>query len=215
MLVIARHPHAGMMAATASVLSVASWNCGQPEVRTWLILRANLSAFKKMATARESWRAVTDKPPSASELRKLLGDAYPAFQALVSRAERCAAEWRRYSNNSPWVLKVSDGKRSLFYAQPESGYVKVTVLLGGRAVEAALSGSVSRRLHTSIRAAKVYPEGRPVVVDVKRSSDLANVEELVAVKVAAASRRAKKSRSTTTSASSDCQDRNRVRTSGR
>ena len=83
------------------------------------------------------------------------------------------------------VLKVSEGTRTLFYARPESGTLKVTVLLGGRAVEAALAGQVSRRLHGSIRNAKVYPEGRPVSLRVKRPADLARVEELVAVKLLA------------------------------
>ena len=127
-------------------------------------------------------------------MKAVLGEAYAAFQDLVSRAGPGAAEWRRYTRNSPWVLKVSQGKRSLFYAQPESGDLRVTVLLGGRAVEAALAGQVSKRLHESIRKAKVYPEGRPVMVRVRRPSDLAKVEELIAVKLAATARPGRRKR---------------------
>jgi hypothetical protein len=121
----------------------------------------------------------------------VLGDTYPAFQALVARGGEGTAEWRRYSKQSPWVLKVSRGKRALFYARPDSGGLKVTVLLGGRAVEAALAGGVSKRLHASIRKAKVYPEGRPVSVVVKKPSDLAKVEALVAVKLEGTARSAR------------------------
>jgi hypothetical protein len=131
---------------------------------------------------------VAAQPPSDSEMKAVLGEAYDAFQALVMRAGPGAAEWRRYSKNSPWVLKVSQGKRSLFYARPDSGHLKVTVLLGGRAVEAALAGRVSKRLHESIRKARAYPEGRPVSVAIKRPSDLGKVEELIAAKVAATAR---------------------------
>lgn len=127
-------------------------------------------------------------PPSDAEMAAVLGDAYPAFQALVNRDGKGTAEWRRYTRRSPWVLKVSEGKRTLFYARPESGSLTVTILLGGRAVDAALAGQVSRRLHASIRKAKVYPEGRPVSVVITKPSDLAKVEELVAVKVAATAR---------------------------
>jgi hypothetical protein len=127
-------------------------------------------------------------PPSDAEMAAVLGDAYPAFQALLNRDGRGTAEWRRYTKQSPWVLKVSEGKRTLFYARPDGGSLKVTVLLGARAVEAALAGQVSKRLHASIRQAKVYPEGRPVAVTVKRASDLAKVEELVAVKLEATAR---------------------------
>lgn len=134
--------------------------------------------------------AATDvtRPPSESEMAAALGDAYPAFRALADRGGDGTAEWRRYGKQSPWVLKVSQGKRTLFYARPDSGGLKVTVLLGGRAVEAALAGRVSKRLHASIRKARVFPEGRPVSVVIKKRSDLAKVEELVAVKLEATAR---------------------------
>lgn len=128
------------------------------------------------------------EPPSESEMRTALGEAYPVFRDMVARAGPGAAEWRKYTKNSPWVLKVSDGKRSLFYARPDAGHVLVTVLLGERAVEAALAGRVSKALHPAIRDAKAYPEGRPVSVLVKRPSDLARVEELLAVKREASAR---------------------------
>ena len=123
----------------------------------------------------------------------VLGEAYQGFQALAGRGGERIAEWRRYSKKAPWVLKVSQGKRALFYARPDSGKLKVTVLLGGRAVEAALAGQVSKQLHASIREAKVFPEGRPVSVWIKRPADLAKVEELISVKLAATakSRKAK------------------------
>lgn len=127
-------------------------------------------------------------PPSESELAALLGDAHEAWQALLARGDGAVAEWRQYTRQSPWVLKVSLGKRALFYARPDASALRITVLLGGRAVEAALGGQVSKRLHASIRKARVYPEGRPVSVLVKSTKDLAKVEELVAVKLQATSR---------------------------
>lgn len=128
-------------------------------------------------------------PPSESEMAAVLGDAHSAFQALLSRGGNpTVAEWRRYSKKSPWVLKVSQGKRALFYARPDSGRLKVTVLLGGRAVEAALAGQVSKQLHASIREAKVFPEGRPVSVWISGPADVGKVEELISVKLTATSK---------------------------
>jgi uncharacterized protein DUF3788 len=129
----------------------------------------------------------TSRPPSEREMAAALGDARPAFRALVRR-DGAIGEWRRYSKQSPWVLRVSMGKRTLFYARPDSGTVKVTVLLGGRAVEAALAGRVSKRLHASIRNARAFPEGRPVSVRIKTAKDVAKVEELIAVKLEATAR---------------------------
>jgi hypothetical protein len=92
-------------------------------------------------------------------------------------------EWKRYSKKSPWVLKVSQGDRTLLYATPMADAFEATVVLGERAAQAALAGRVSKTLHASIQAAKPYVEGRPVRVMVKGKADLAGVEQLVAVKL--------------------------------
>jgi hypothetical protein len=136
-----------------------------------------------MATTAKRKRDSIGKPPTAGELAKLLGDALPAFKALVRRRDGRTCEWRRYIAKTPWVMKVSCGDRTLYYAKPLPDSVEVTVVLGDRAAEAALAGAVSKHLHESIRTAKRYPEGRPVRVMVKSKTDLAAVEELVAVKL--------------------------------
>jgi hypothetical protein len=109
-------------------------------------------------------------PPAAAprekELTAMLGSARKAFDALA-RDAGVTRQWRRYKKDSPWVLKVSAGKRTLYYLQPDTGAVTVTVVLGARAVEAALSGGVAKILHPAIRGAKAYAEGRPVRVVAK------------------------------------------------
>ena len=81
------------------------------------------------------------------------------------------------------LLKVSQGDRTLFYVTPKAGSFEATVVLGERATQAALNGGVSKKLHSSIRAAKTYVEGRVVRVVVTDQADLASVEQLVAVKL--------------------------------
>jgi hypothetical protein len=122
------------------------------------------------------------KPPSARELAALLGKSHVAFRALTRRPA-ASSEWRRYGKKSPWVLKLCQGDRTLFYVVPKAGQFEVTVILGERAAAAALGGRVRKALHASIRSAKRYVEGRPVRVAVRSEADLACVEELVSVKL--------------------------------
>jgi hypothetical protein len=122
-------------------------------------------------------------PPTTRELSALLGKSYAAFLTLTQRGSAVTCEWKQYSKKSPWVLRVSKGDRTLFYATPKVGSFEATVVLGERATEAALNGRVPKELHASIRAAKTYVEGRPVRVLVTSQADLANVEQLVAVKL--------------------------------
>ncbi|HKZ33112.1 MAG TPA: DUF3788 family protein [Vicinamibacteria bacterium] len=121
--------------------------------------------------------------PRDADLAKLLGRSHSAFHQLADRADGSTAEWKRYGKDSPWVLKISQAKRTLYYLQPERGGFKVTVVLGARATQAALAGQVSKRLHAGIRAARAYAEGRPVCVVVKGLADVADVEELLAAKL--------------------------------
>ena len=121
--------------------------------------------------------------PSADELASILGKSYGAFQALAHDRAGATCEWKRYSKKGPWVVKVSEGERTLFYLTPKADQFEVTVVLGERATEAALAGRVRPELHAAIRSAKLYVEGRPVRVVVASKAELAGVAELVAVKL--------------------------------
>ena len=128
-------------------------------------------------------KAETDAPPTIRAVESRLGPAARAFDALAQRGAGSKAEWRRYKKNAPWVLKVSAGERTLYYLHPEGDAFSATVVLGPRAVVAALAGGVSATLHSEIRAARAYAEGRPVRVTVRGMADVALVEQLVAVKL--------------------------------
>lgn len=121
--------------------------------------------------------------PSDEELIDLLGRAHAAFRAIALDRAGVTSAWKRYSQKSPWVLKVSQGERTLFYVNPQANQFEVTVVLGQRATDAALAGRVRSELHAAIRSAKSYVEGRPVKVVVTRKADLVGVEELLAVKL--------------------------------
>jgi hypothetical protein len=128
---------------------------------------------------------VQERAPSASDLEKLLGGCHEAWQALLQGQEGVAGEWRRFTKNSPWVLRATRGKRPLFYARPEPGAFEVTVLIGPKAVNAALSGKAPKRLQAAIRSARAYPEGRPLMVRVRKLADLRKVDQLIALKLSA------------------------------
>jgi hypothetical protein len=121
--------------------------------------------------------------PHDYELAGLLGDSHEAFLALTHDRTGVTCEWKRYSKNGPWVLKACEGKRTLFYLIPKANRFEVTVVLGQRATDAALAGRVRCELHSVIRSAKPYAEGRSVKIEVAGKGDLAGVEELLAVKL--------------------------------
>jgi hypothetical protein len=52
-------------------------------------------------------------------------------------------------------------------------------------VNAALSGKAPKRLQAAIRSARAYPEGRPLMVRVRKLADLRKVDQLIALKLSA------------------------------
>jgi hypothetical protein len=121
--------------------------------------------------------------PDDDELVGLLGMSHAAFQTLTHDRNGVTREWKRYSKNGPWALKVCAGGRTLFCLIPKANQFEVTVVLGQRATDAALAGQVRQELHAAIRSAKPYVEGRSVKIVVTGNDDLAGVDELVDVKL--------------------------------
>lgn len=124
--------------------------------------------------------------PPEGELRDLLGRRYGVFDKVAHPGPGITGEWRCYKKGKPPILKVVDGKRTLYYVRPERGSVHVSLLLGRRAREAALAGQVPSHLRTVIRSAREFPEGWAVRLELRRLADVADIEALLAVKVAPA-----------------------------
>ena len=126
--------------------------------------------------------APPEGPPGESERARLSAAAERAFRALASPYPGTWAEWKRYGAKSGWVLKVGIGKRTLLYLRPHAGQLTATVVLGDRAVAAALASRLPEGLKGAIRAARRYVEGRPIPVVVKGPREVGHVMRLLDAK---------------------------------
>lgn len=122
------------------------------------------------------------REPSEAALRERLGPAHAAWRTLLASLPGVEQEWKLYSAKAGWVLKLKEGDRTLLYAHPQDGEFRVIVVLGERAVQAALAARLSLRLREAIAAARPYVEGRSVPVVVRGPADLSDVESLLPFK---------------------------------
>ena len=90
-----------------------------------------------MVSRAKTATAGATRPPSEAEMAAVLGDMSTAFRALLSRGGERTAEWRRYSKQSPWVLRVSQGKP--VFTRGRTRADKITAPWAG-GVAAALAG---------------------------------------------------------------------------
>jgi hypothetical protein len=124
------------------------------------------------------------EPPDEKALVGSLGGARPAFDRLRGLRPGTTAEWRRYTKTGPWTLKVTEGKRTLYYLTPGASEFHVTLILGERATEAAIGAEdVPEAQKRALREARPYVEGRGIRVAVRGDQDVAVVERLLAIKL--------------------------------
>ena len=124
-----------------------------------------------------------DRPPSDARVRRTLGPAVAAWDALLDPARKRTTEWKRYGPKQPWSVRVNEGKRTVLWLVPERGVLRVAVILGEKAVARGLAGPLSRRLHRELEEATVYPEGRAVRYRMKSAARVRDVEKLVDLKM--------------------------------
>jgi hypothetical protein len=124
-----------------------------------------------------------DGPPTDAQVRRALGPAVAAWDALLDPARKRTREWKRYRPKDPWSLRVNEGKRTVLWLVPEKGVLRVAVIVGGKAVAAGLAGLLSQKLKADLRNAPVYPEGRVVRMRMKSAARVRDVECLVDLKL--------------------------------
>ena len=124
-----------------------------------------------------------EAPPSPTAVKRSLGPAFAAWEALIDPARGRTTEWKRYRPQDPWSLRVFEGKRTVLWLVPGEGHLRVAVILGEKAVARGLVGPISKRLAQELRDAERYPEGRALRFRMKSAARVRDVERLVDLKV--------------------------------
>ena len=128
-------------------------------------------------------RSLVAAPPEP-ELRRLLGRRYTLFEKVAHPRPGVSGEWRCYKKGASPLLKILDGKRTLYYVRPDTDSVHVSFLISRKAKDAALAGRIRPRVRAALQAAQEFPEGLAVRMELHRLAEIADVEALLAVKLA-------------------------------
>ena len=93
-------------------------------------------------------------------------------------------EWKAYSKNSGWTLRLKRKGRTIVYLSPYRGSFLAAFALGDRAVAAARESDLPEWVMKIITEAKRYAEGTAMRIEVKQAKDMAAVEALAVIKLA-------------------------------
>lgn len=126
--------------------------------------------------------------PEEDEIASTLGKSYAVWNKLKSFLEEHYAplttEWGFASKSTGWGLRLKQKSRTILYMTPCNGYFLTSFALGEKAVKAAHEAGLSPSTLEAIDGAKKYAEGRGVRFEIRKGSDLRDIEKLAAVKMA-------------------------------
>jgi len=102
------------------------------------------------------------KPPGEAALKVALADTAAPIEAMLAKLRiaqpAVAAEWH-FSPRSGWHQIYLLKNRRLFYLVPKHGDVRVSLILGGKAVAMLKEGPFARQTTALLKTANRYPEG--------------------------------------------------------
>jgi hypothetical protein len=126
--------------------------------------------------------------PTDTEVLSVLGKSAPPWKELVAWLAQeqgvTGQEWKSVSPKYGWALRLSVNKRNIVHLSPCADCFRVVLILGDRAVKAALQSDLPKSIADQIRNARRYAEGTGVRLVVKRAGDLPAIRKLALIKLA-------------------------------
>jgi len=123
--------------------------------------------------------------PDDSELIEAVGAQAPRWRALTSwLGERygLAGEPTYDGHDTGWCVRYRRGARTLLTLIPRDDAFQALVVVGPSAWAAAAAADLGSTVRAAWEAARPYPDGRWLWLDVEDDATVAGIEALVALK---------------------------------
>ena len=133
------------------------------------------------------------QPPSADDLRHILGPSADHWDALLQHVQSTCAPlselWNHAGAKFGWSLRLKQKDRVILYLTPQRGAFLAGLVLGERAAQSAEAGPLPPLALAALTAAPKYAEGRGIRLSVTSRAALKAVQALLAFKLLAPARR--------------------------
>jgi hypothetical protein len=128
------------------------------------------------------------REPTDADVAEVLADASRLWNDLKrqieSRFDPLAEDWTFSGKKWGGSLRLKHKRRAVLYMTPSTGFFYVGFALGEKAVAAARSSNLPQSLVEIIDSSQKYAEGRAVRLEVRSATDLDNVINVAAIKMA-------------------------------
>ena len=127
--------------------------------------------------------------PTEDEVMEALGPAAPLWSEVIQQvtadAGKVTQEWQGiYVNRYGWSLRLRQRGRNIVFMAPCNGCFRVAFTLSDKAVKAAQSARLPKKVADALAEAPHYPEGTGLRLSVRTANDLPAIRKLAQIKVA-------------------------------
>ncbi|HUT18825.1 MAG TPA: DUF3788 family protein [Anaerolineae bacterium] len=122
-------------------------------------------------------------PPSADEIRLVLGTKYKLWERvirLVEADDRVSGEWTTWGGG--WNIRYRSRGSSLVALYPQQGGFVAQVVLGKAQSEQALALHLGDKVGKMLRERPQLRDGKWLYIPVRTTADVEDVEQLIELK---------------------------------
>ena len=124
--------------------------------------------------------------PNDEDLENILKSSFDTYNKLISYLETeygsLKKEWKYYSKNAGWTLRISGEKRNLLFLSPNDDYFLVNVNMGVKVSKIVLDTDVSENTKDLIKQAKEYREGISILINIKNEENLEDIKTILDIR---------------------------------
>ncbi len=132
----------------------------------------------------------TDKDivPNEIDLKLALADTFIFWQQIENftllHCPSTKAGWYFSGTKYGWGYRISDANRVLVYLLPRSGYFKVGLVFGKKALTVIQNSKVADSIKQELSITKAFAEGTGIRLNITDASLLSDILLLITIKIA-------------------------------
>ena len=128
-----------------------------------------------------------EQQPNNNDIEKMLNSKFNVWEYFIeylqSKHEVIETEWKFYSKNAGWCLKISNEKgKNIVFLLPNDNYFIVTVNMGVKVKEQVLQANISDENKKLIEDTKIYAEGISALFTIKDKKDLEDIKTILSIR---------------------------------
>lgn len=127
-----------------------------------------------------------DEFPDDEVLSRCLGRVKPVWDSFLALIEEdypsFSAEWRYYRDGNNWLHKITKKKKTICWVSVWNNAFKATFYFPDRAEDLIVASTLRKDCVDQFLHGRRYGKIRGVTVVLKKTSDLASIRKLIAIK---------------------------------